>query len=75
MSLYEAARVLTEMFGSEELGSHVGTHMTCMEAEAMAAVMREFGDPDAAAAFLLGHAEDDDEGDLHYALIPETERD
>lgn len=65
--LQRAARALADVLGSEEVGSNVGTHMTCTEAEAVADVMRAAGQAGAAAAFLVGHGEDDDEGDDHYA--------
>lgn len=65
--LLRTATRIAEVFGSQELGSDVGTHMNCVEAEALADVMRAAGQPQAAAAFLLGHGEDDDEGDDHYA--------
>lgn len=63
--LLRAAHRLADMFGSEELGSSVGTHMTCTEAEALADVMRAVGEDEAAARFLRGHSEGDDEGDDH----------
>lgn len=65
--LTTAARRLADVFGCETLGSDVGTHMTCGEAEALADVIRAAGDPQGAEAFLRGHGETDDEGDEHYA--------
>lgn len=67
-SIPEAVERITQLaraFGSVELGDDVGTHMTCIEAEALADVMR-LVDPDAATAFLRGHAEGDDDGDTHH---------
>lgn len=39
--------------------------MTCYEAEAVAALMRRYGRPEAAATVIIGHALADDSGDLH----------
>lgn len=39
--------------------------LTCYEAEAIAALMRRYGHPDAAATVIADHALADDDGDLH----------
>ena len=53
------------VFGDRLTASGVGPHMTCMEAEVFADVLRLVSDS-AADTFLAGHAEGDSEpGDMH----------
>lgn len=44
----------------------LGPHLTCNEAEALAALCRAAGRDGRADALIAGHATDDDEGDMHY---------
>ena len=52
-----------------EASGDAGRAFTCSEAEAIADVFRACGDLDAAAAWINGHAEGDDEGDDHYLAL------
>lgn len=56
---------LARAFGSEEMGSDVGGHMTCTEADTFADVLACGGHKDAAVQFLLGHSRHDEMDDLH----------
>ena len=44
--------------------------MSCGEVDALARLLDVGGQPEAAAALLCGHAETDDHGDTHAALVP-----
>lgn len=44
----------------------LGPHMTCGEADTLANLLRVAGRADLAESLILGHAEEDDEGDSHY---------
>jgi hypothetical protein len=58
---------LAAVFGDAMTAEHVGSHMTCDEADALASVLRLAGHADAAATFLDGHASTDDEPeDVHH---------
>ena len=50
-----------------------GRAFTCTEAETIANVFRACGDLDAAAAWIDGHAEGDDEGDDHHRPADDAE--
>lgn len=58
---------LAEKFGTEELGSEVGGHMTCSEADLFAQMLAiGLSDIEPAARFLAGHSHaDTEEDDVH----------
>lgn len=62
----EAAEAWARVWSDSWLGLQVGTKLTCVEAEAVATLLRATGREDAAAAFVDGHAEGDEYGDAHY---------
>jgi hypothetical protein len=64
--LEAALEDFTQAFGDGYAVSDIGTALTCTEADALAALLRELGKPDAATALIDSHAEGDDEGDAHF---------
>lgn len=44
----------------------IGPHLTCHEVEPLADVFRAYDATGLADALMRGHADEDDEGDLHY---------
>jgi hypothetical protein len=48
------------------LAYDVGPRLACGEVDALAELLTELGRPDAAEAWIEGHAVEDDEGDRHY---------
>jgi hypothetical protein len=70
-ALTNAVQELAHVFADSWTARQVGQAMTCIEANALAYVIREV-DPIAAGAFLRGHANGEDQGDepsdLHYHL-------
>ena len=44
----------------------LGPHLTCTEAETVAAFLRAWGNPGAADLLIEGHAAEDLDGDDHY---------
>lgn len=54
-----------EAWGGGYLASDVGDKLSCIEVEALAALLRALGDPGAAEEWIEYHAEGDDCGDLH----------
>lgn len=68
--LPDALAAMAATLGDSMTAHDVGQHMTCGEADSIAAVLAAGGFTDDAAAFLVGHAQtDDDEGDNHHALV------
>lgn len=54
-----------EAWGGVYLACDVGTKLTCIEVEALAALFRALGAPGSAEEWVECHAEGDDCGDLH----------
>ena len=55
-----------------DVWTDIGPHLTCMEADALAALLTAAGRPRYAAYLIDAHATDDDEGDAHWPadLLP-----
>lgn len=71
---------LAAVFGDGMTAVHTGGHFTCSEADSIAAVLISFGHPEAAAVWIEGHADGDDEedSDSHYHIrvaAPEAQAD
>jgi hypothetical protein len=56
---------LAQVFGRRAAAARVGPHVTCAEADRIAWVLISSRHTDAAAVWLNGHAEGDDDEDLH----------
>ena len=54
---------LADVLGDGMTAMHTGGHFTCAEADAIGAALVALGQPDAAAVWIEGHAEGDDEED------------
>lgn len=46
--------------------SDLGPHLTCSEADALKDFLIALGEQDSAESLISGHADADDEGDIHY---------
>lgn len=64
--LQAAVDTLADVFRGGYLADDVGSSFTCTEAEALATVLRIGGHDAVADAWIAGHAEGDDQGDLHF---------
>lgn len=51
---------------SQHLADEVATTLSCSEVEALAELLSALGRHDLGAAWIGAHAEQDDEGDMHY---------
>lgn len=56
----------TEVWGDGGLADDVGPKLTCIETDALVALLVALGDEGAADRWLEGHAAGDDAGDSHY---------
>lgn len=63
---WKAVARFAEVMGDPAVAASAGSHFTCGEAEAVAALLRAVGHPDAADRWLAGHAEGDEPDDAHY---------
>lgn len=61
----EAIKHFVEVFADGMLANGVGESLTCMEVEALADVLRKFGESSAADYWIESHADADDCGDSH----------
>lgn len=61
-----ALAVFLDVFGDGYLADDLGSKLTCNEADSLIGLFEAFELPDAAQAWLRGHAFGDDEGDSHY---------
>lgn len=53
-------------FTQPGIGTSLGPHLTCFEAEAIADLLTALGHPDEADALIEGHASEEEAGDMHY---------
>lgn len=60
--------VFADNIGNAYTADDVGPRFACYEADALAMVMVEGGQEEAAARWLVGHGEGDDEGDGHHGF-------
>lgn len=60
------AASFADAFASRDFAHEVAPSMTCIESEAVAAMLRAIGAEDAAAQWDKFHAAQDEEGDSHY---------
>ncbi|ASR77181.1 hypothetical protein KIV66_gp74 [Mycobacterium phage MyraDee] len=54
-----------EVWGDGYLAGDIGSNLTCIEAEAIASLFLSLGQANAAEAWIDGHSEGDDCGDMH----------
>lgn len=66
MSAIEQAAERVGETWDEYAALDLGPKMTCAEVEALAALFEAIGQSELASALIEGHAEEDDEGDMHY---------
>lgn len=63
---YVAGKKLAEVFGDPEVAYEAGKHFTCREADGVAEALRLLDQPDAATAWIKGHADSDEPDDAHH---------
>ena len=70
----ETLENFAEVWGDPYLLDDIGTSLSCTEAEALAALLRELGKDGSAVSLIDAHAEGDDEGDEHFRGYDDTAR-
>ncbi|AMW64156.1 hypothetical protein SEA_EVILGENIUS_79 [Mycobacterium phage EvilGenius] len=66
LSPMSAMHQFKEVWGDSHLIGDIGTHLTCMEMEALADMLQACGvDPDHVEEMIALHAEGDECGDMH----------
>jgi len=60
------AAAFVAAFSDSHTAHDVAPSLTCVEAEALADVLRAYGAPGAADQWIEAHATADEEGDMHY---------
>lgn len=66
MGAHEATKTFVEIFSDSRTADSLDTALSCIEVDALMALLRAAGASDAADKWLADHAHGDDEGDLHY---------
>jgi len=64
----DPAQEWARVWGNPYLAGDVGGRLTCEETEVVADLLATLGMPDRGLAWLVEHAQDDDEGDSHWDL-------
>lgn len=62
----EEVERFTSLFGDMDFAADAGTKFNCREAEIVATMLNALGNGGAARVWLMGHAESDNEDDIHY---------
>jgi hypothetical protein len=61
-----ALQTFADTWSDGMLHLHIGSLLTCTEAEALAGALEALGSPEGAKSLLESHAEGDEPEDLHY---------
>lgn len=62
----EAVTRFTAVFSHGDLAGDLAASLNCVEADALAGMLRALGEPATADMWIEVHAEGDDEGDAHH---------